>query len=81
MNGLEVKMEGRYKDLPKMSVTDLESEVNFYQWLVDNENNLGGVEMKHRVWLEALKIEIKKRGLIMERKLKLIEGDGKWEES
>lgn len=74
-------MKDRYIDLPKMSVEDLEAEINFYQFLIDNEDNLGGVEMKHKIWLEAIKIEIKKRGLIMERRIKLLKGDEKWEES
>ena len=74
-------MKDRYIDLPKMSVEDLEAEINFYQFLIDNENNLGGVEMKDKVWLEAIKIEIKKRGLIMEKRIKLLKGGEKWEES
>ncbi len=74
-------MTDRYEDLPKMSVEDLEAEINFYQFLVDNEENMGGIEMKHRVWLEAVKIEIKRRGLIIEKRIKLIKGDLKWEES
>ena len=74
-------MKDRYIDLPKMSVEDLEAEINFYQFLIDNENNLGGVEMKDKVWLEAVKIEIKKRGLIMEKRIKLLKGGEKWEES
>jgi len=68
-------MTDRYEDLPKMSVEDLEAEINFYQFLVDNEENMGGIEMKHRVWLEAVKIEIKRRGLIIEKRIKLIKGD------
>tara|TARA_Y100001963_G_C6607166_1_gene365328 strand:+ start:321 stop:566 length:246 start_codon:yes stop_codon:yes gene_type:complete len=79
--GFGDKMTDRYEDLPKMSVEDLEAEINFYQFLVDNEENMGGIEMKHRVWLEAVKIEIKRRGLIIEKRIKLIKGDLKWEES
>ena len=81
MIGFGDKMTDRYEDLPKMSVEDLEAEINFYQFLVDNEENMGGIEMKHRVWLEAVKIEIKRRGLIIEKRIKLIKGDLKWEES
>ena len=65
----------RFEELPDMSIEDLESELNFYQFLVNNEPQLGGVEMKHRVWLEAIKIEIKRRGLIMETRIKLIIGE------
>ena len=65
----------RFEELPNMSIEDLESELNFYQFLVNNEPQFGGVEMKHRVWLEAIKIEIKRRGLIMETRIKLIKGE------
>ena len=65
----------RFEELRDMSIEDLESELNFYQFLVNNEPQLGGVEMKHRVWLEAIKIEIKRRGLIMETRIKLIKGE------
>ena len=79
--GIKMGKTNRFKDLPEMAVEDLESEVNFYQWLIDHEPELGGVEMKHRVWLEAIKIEIKRRGLIMERRIKLTKGVVKWEET
>ena len=70
MKGIE-----RFDDLPNMSVEDLESEVNFYQWLIDHNSEIGGVEMHHRVWLESLKIEIKRRGLVIEKRIKLVKGD------
>ena len=79
--GVRMGKTNRFKDLPEMAVEDLESEVNFYQWLIDHEQELGGVEIKHRVWLEAIKIEIKRRGLIMERRIKLTKGVVKWEET
>ena len=79
--GVRMGKTNRFKDLPEMAVEDLESEVNFYQWLIDHEPELGGVEIKHRVWLEAIKIEIKRRGLIMERRIKLTKGVVKWEET
>ena len=65
----------RFEELPNMSIEDLESELNFYQFLVNNEPQLGGVDLKQRVWLEAVKIEIKRRGLIMETRIKLIKGE------
>ena len=71
----------RFDDLPKMPIEDLESEVNFYQWLIDHEPEIGGVEMSHRVWLEAVKIEIRRRGYIMERRIKLVKGVDVWEET
>ena len=73
--------EERFRDLPKMKIDDLESEVNFYQWLVDHEPELGGVEMKHRVWLEAIKIEVTRRGYVMEKRIKLVKGKDLWEET
>ena len=76
-----MKKENRFNDLPKMSIEDLESEVNFYQWLIDHEPEMGGVEMSHRVWLEAVKIEIRRRGYIMERRIKLVKGVDVWEET
>lgn len=76
-----MKKENRFNDLPKMSIEDLESEVNFYQWLIDHEPEIGGVEMSHRVWLEAVKIEIRRRGYIMERRIKLVKGVDVWEET
>ena len=71
----------RFEDIPKMTVEDLESEINFYQWLIDHEPELGGVEMNNRVWLEAIKIDIKRRGLIIEKRLKLVKGVTEWKES
>lgn len=71
----------RFDDIPAMSVRDLESEINFYQWLIDHDHELGGVELSHRVWLEMLKIEIKRRGLVIEKKIKLVKGDDIWEET
>ena len=76
-----MKKENRFDDLPKMSIGDLESEVNFYQWLIDHEPEMGGVEMSHRVWLEAVKIEIRRRGFIMERRIKLVKGVDTWEKT
>ena len=73
--------EEKFRDLPKMKIDDLESEVNFYQWLVDHEPELGGVEMKHRVWLEAIKIEVTRRGYVMEKRIKLVKGKDLWEET
>mgnify|MGYP003139254897 CR=1 FL=1 len=73
--------EERFRDLPKMKIDDLESEVNFYQWLVDHEPELGGVEMKHRVWLEAVKIEVRRRGYVIEKRIKLVKGKDLWEET
>ena len=73
--------EERFRDLPKMKIDDLESELNFYQWLVDHEPELGGVEMKHRVWLEAIKIEVTRRGYVMEKRIKLVKGKDLWEET
>ena len=71
----------RFRDLPKMPIDDLESELNFYQWLVDHEPELGGVEMKHRVWLEAVKIEVRRRGYVIEKRIKLVKGKDLWEET
>ena len=68
----------RYKDIPDMEIEDLESELNFYQWLIDNEEELGGIEMSHKVWLQALKIEVKRRGLKIEKKIILVKGDTGW---
>ena len=76
-----MKKENRFDDLPKMSIGDLESEVIFYQWLIDHEPEMGGVEMSHRVWLEAVKIEIRRRGFIMERRIKLVKGVDTWEKT
>ena len=76
-----MKKENRFNDLPKMSIEDLESEVTFYQWLIDHEPEIGGVEMSHRVWLEAVKIEIRRRGYIMERRIKLVKGADAWEKT
>ena len=76
-----MKKENRFDDLPKMSIGDLESEVNFYQWLIDHEPEMGGVDMSHRVWLEAVKIEIRRRGYIMERRIKLVKGADVWEKT
>lgn len=73
--------EEKFRDLPKMKIDDLESEVNFYQWLVDHEPELGGVEMKHRVWLEAVKIEVRRRGYVIEKRIKLVKGKDLWEET
>ena len=72
---MQIERAERFEELPNMSVKDLESELNFYQFLINNEPQLGGVEMKHRVWLEAIKIEVKRRGLLMENRIKLIEGE------
>jgi hypothetical protein len=72
---MQIERAERFEELPNMSVEDLESELNFYQFLINNEPQLGGVEMKHRVWLEAIKIEVKRRGLLMENRIKLIEGE------
>ena len=79
--GVNMKKEDRFRDLPKMPIDDLESELNFYQWLVDHEPELGGVEMKHRVWLEAIKIEVTRRGYVMEKRIKLVKGKDLWEET
>lgn len=76
-----MKKENRFNDLPKMSIGDLESEVNFYQWLIDHEPEMGGVEMSHRVWLEAVKIEIRIRGYTMEKRIKLVKGADTWEKT
>ena len=76
-----MKKEDRFRDLPKMPIDDLESELNFYQWLVDHEPELGGVEMKHRVWLEAVKIEVRRRGYVIEKRIKLVKGKDLWEET
>ena len=73
--------EEKFRDLPKMKIDDLESEVNFYKWLVDHEPELGGVEMKHRVWLEAVKIEVRRRGYVIEKRIKLVKGKDLWEET
>ena len=70
-------MTNRYEDLPEFSTEELESEINFYDFLMRNEGELGGIEMKHRVWYDALKIEIKRRGLMIERHIKLVDADGK----
>ena len=51
------------------------------QWLIDHDHELGGVELSHRVWLEMLKIEIKRRGLVVEKKIKLVKGEDIWKES
>ena len=79
--GVNMKKEDRFRDLPKMPIDDLESELTFYQWLVDHEPELGGVEMKHRVWLEAIKIEVTRRGYVMEKRIKLVKGKDLWEET
>lgn len=79
--GVNMNKEEKFRDLPKMKIDDLESEVNFYQWLVDHEPELGGVEMKHRVWLEAVKIEVRRRGYVIEKRIKLVKGKDLWEET
>lgn len=65
-------MENRYNELPNLSVEDLEAEINFFDFLIKNVSDLGGVEEQHKVWYEALKIEIQRRGLTMESKIKLV---------
>ena len=65
-------MKDRYDDLPKFSVKELEDEINFYDFLITNEGQLGGIESSHRIWYEALKIEINRRGLTMEKRIKLV---------
>ena len=79
--GVNMNKEDRFRDLPKMPIDDLESELNFYQWLVDHEPELGGVEMKHRVWLEAIKMEVTRRGYVMEKRIQLVKGKDLWEET
>ena len=76
-----MKKENRFDNLPKMTIEDLESEVNFYQWLVDHEPEISGVDMSHRVWLEAIKIEIRRRGYMMEKRIKLVKGVDTWEKT
>ena len=73
-NGLDkgVDMNNKFEELPNLSIEDLEAEINFYDFLIKNENQIGGIEMSHRVWYESLKIEIRRRGLIMETKIKLV---------
>ena len=67
-----VKLKDRYDELQELSVEDLESEINFYSFLLKNESDLGGIEECHRVWYESLKIEIKRRGLIIDTRVVLI---------
>lgn len=64
-------MRDRYDDLEKLSIKDLEAEINFYTFIVKNQLDLG-VKESHLVWYEALKIEIKRRGLHMETRIKLV---------
>ena len=69
----ELIMDNLYNNIPNMTIKDLESELNFYQWLIDKSSELGGIEMKHRIWLDSVKIEVKRRGYQIEKKLVLIE--------
>ena len=62
-----------YEKLKQLTKEELQDELNFYQWLIDNDKELGGIEMKHRIWLDSVKIEVKRRGYQIEKKLVLIE--------
>ena len=64
-------MSDRYDELEKLSVKDLEAEINFYTFIINNQLDLG-VKESQVVWYEALKIEIKRRGLRMENRIKLV---------
>jgi hypothetical protein len=64
-------MRDRYDELEKLSLEDLEAEINFYTFIVNNQLDLG-VKESQLVWYEALKIEIKRRGLRMEKRIKLV---------
>ena len=65
-------MGSRYEDLANFSQQELEDELNFYDFLMRNQDQLGGVEMKHTLWYNSLKVESKRRGLKIERHIKLI---------
>ena len=52
----------RYDDLPKMTIEELESELNFYQFLEDNKTKMDSKDaVRNKLWLDALWIEIKRR--------------------
>ena len=60
----------RYDDLPKMTIEELESELNFYQFLEDNKTKMDSKDaVRNKLWLDALWIEIKRREYDYEIKL------------
>ena len=66
-----------YEKLKQLTKEELQDELNFYQWLIDNDKELGGIEMKHRIWLQSLKIEVKRRGYEIEYRIKLVKDNFK----
>lgn len=66
-------MTGRYDELPKMSLRDLEAELNFYQWLEDEKGTMDTDIIANKMWLDTLWIEVERRGYNYEKKIILME--------
>lgn len=69
----------RYDDLSKMSREDLEAELTFYEWLEEHKEDMDTSIIENKMWLDALWIEVKRRGYDYEKRVVLIDNENDWE--
>ena len=69
----------RYDDLSKMSREDLEAELTFYEWLEEHKEDMDTSIIENKMWLDALWIEVKRRGYDYEKRVLLIDNENDWE--
>ena len=65
----------RYDDLSKMSREDLEAELTFYEWLEEHKEEMDTSIIENKMWLDALWIEVKRRGYDYEKRVVLIDNE------
>ena len=65
----------RYDDLSKMSREDLEAELTFYEWLEEHKEDMDTSIIENKMWLDALWIEVKRRGYDYEKRVVLIDNE------